>query len=391
MRITTRKKSQYRSRLGDLFLEANIISPQMLAEGLRIAGGAALPLGRVLVMTGYVAEHDVKAAIDIQLMVRNGELAPDHAIKALRLCHCSRISVEQALEIVGYKPEDAAPIGQLGRMLLKAELVDATSIENAAKQSCITGESLGRILVLKGLISPLVLSVALNILVLVRDGKLTMRLGILLLRKTYVDRISLAQALESFDIECETGRHPVKLGTILSAAGCLPESDTVFAVEIGLEHSAQVGWVLVETGLVSEYVIDAALQLQSMINIGTLSFRKAVEILRLVESTRESVDTILAKYQRLSAVAELLVQAEIICEQKVREYRNRIADNDHVVLALLQDGVVQLEWLDRANACLSLVADGKITKQQAVEATRLCNDEGDDFFSATGNLACAGS
>lgn len=382
MRIVTRKKSQYRSRLGDLFLEANIISPQMLAEGLRIAGGAALPLGRVLVMTGYVSERDVKAAIDLQLMVRNGELAPDLAIKALRLCHCSHVKVEQALEISGYRPEEAVPLGQLGQMLLKAELVDATSLEHAVKQSRTSGDSLGRVLVLKGMISPLVLSVALNILVLIRDGKITMRLGTLLLRKTYVDRISLAQALESFDIECELDRQPVKLGTILSAAGCLPESDTVFAVEIGLEHSAQIGWVLVESGLVSEYVIEAALQLQTMINVGTLSFRKGVEILRLVESTRDSVDTVLAKYQRLSAVAELLVHSGLVCENTIREYRSRIADNDHVVLALLQDGVVQLEWLDRANACLSLVASGKITKQQAAEATRICSDKDGTAFES---------
>ncbi len=380
MRIATRKKSQYRSRLGDLFLEANIISPQMLAEGLRIAGGAALPLGRVLVMTGYVSERDVKAAIDLQLMVRNGEVPPDQAIKALRLCHCSHVKVEAALEIVGYRKEDAVSLGQLGQLLLKSELVDARDLELAAKASRLTGDSLGRVLVVKGLISPLVLSVALNILVLVRDGKIPMRLGMLVLRKAYVDRISLSQALQSFEVDCDSQQQPVKLGSILSAAGCLPESDTVFAVEIGLEHSAQVGSVLVETGLVSEYVVDAAVKLQSMINVGTLSFRKAVEILRLVETTQSSVDAVLAKYERLSAVTELLVQSGVLSESLVREYRNRIADNDHVALALLQDGVVKLDLLDRANSCLSLVAEGKITRQQAVEAARMCANENSQLF-----------
>lgn len=371
MRIATRKKNHNRSRLGDLFLESNIISPQMLAEGLRIASGAALPLGRVLVMSGYVSDPDVKAAIDLQLMVRNGEIAQDVAIKALRVCHCSRVRLEDALEIVGARRDDAVPLGQLGVLLLKSEIVSARDLEDAAKASRVVGESLGRILVMRGLISPLVLSVALNVLALVRDGKIQVKLATLVLKKAYTDRISLAHSLQSFGIGYGD-REPVKLGTILSAAGCLPESDTVFAVEVGLEHSAQVGWVLVETGLVSEYVVEAALQLQSMIHMGTLSFRKAVEILRLVEKTRTSVDAVLAKYERLSAVTELLVQAGVIGETIVRDYRYRASDADHVTLALLQDGLVDPELLDRANACLSLLAAGKITREQAIAAARMC-------------------
>ena len=65
MRFASRCQS-VKFRLGELLLSAGIISPDVLSHGLSIARRAAMPIGRVLIMSGHVSDLDIDCAVQTQ-------------------------------------------------------------------------------------------------------------------------------------------------------------------------------------------------------------------------------------------------------------------------------------------------------------------------------------
>src|SRR5581483_3110288 len=100
MLITKRNQSS-RFRLGELFLEAGIISPDVLNQGLVIAKRATLPLGRVLVMSGHVSELDVVCALQTQTSIRDGAIDVKMAKALLRFAHVHQVTIDEAYRLNG--------------------------------------------------------------------------------------------------------------------------------------------------------------------------------------------------------------------------------------------------------------------------------------------------
>ncbi len=58
-------------RIGDLLIRAGILDPTGFDEAIQIATQIGLPFGRVLIMSNFVDEDTLKAALQIQSMIND--------------------------------------------------------------------------------------------------------------------------------------------------------------------------------------------------------------------------------------------------------------------------------------------------------------------------------
>jgi|AGTN01.2.fsa_nt_gi hypothetical protein len=68
------------NRLGELLLESHVISQSQLADALAEARKNNLPLGKVLVMLGFISEAQKAAALELQARIRDGMTSREQAI-----------------------------------------------------------------------------------------------------------------------------------------------------------------------------------------------------------------------------------------------------------------------------------------------------------------------
>jgi hypothetical protein len=89
------------TRIGELLVEAGMLSQDDLDDALEIAQDSRQLIGRVLVMSGFITDPQLQVALKAQEQMRTGQLEFDVAIKTIRLAHASNISFDQALSQLG--------------------------------------------------------------------------------------------------------------------------------------------------------------------------------------------------------------------------------------------------------------------------------------------------
>lgn len=70
-------------KIGQLLLGAGLLSGADLAEALEIAKESGQLIGRVLVMSGFVSDEQLKAGLSVQERIRNNQLSLDAGIREL--------------------------------------------------------------------------------------------------------------------------------------------------------------------------------------------------------------------------------------------------------------------------------------------------------------------
>ncbi|HMP53489.1 MAG TPA: hypothetical protein PKD05_18215, partial [Candidatus Melainabacteria bacterium] len=84
------------NKLGELIIEAGILTEDSLKEGLVQADQSGFPLGRVLVSMGLMSEQLLASALNAQILVRDGKISREQAIQGLKSCRDRQISIEES-------------------------------------------------------------------------------------------------------------------------------------------------------------------------------------------------------------------------------------------------------------------------------------------------------
>ena len=109
-----KKQRENRYRLGELFLETGLVDVSAVSEGLSIAKRTSFPIGRVLVMTGWLDDHDVNCALELQGLLREGTIDNSLAKDLLRFCQadcgCAEFAVERCPKVLIKTPGRIVPV-----------------------------------------------------------------------------------------------------------------------------------------------------------------------------------------------------------------------------------------------------------------------------------------
>ncbi len=133
-------------RIGQILLEAELITAKQLSDGLEYGTAKSIFLGRVMKLLKYAQEEDIERALETQKLIKRG-LSPVLAISALKRACKEKISMDQALQdehldTIG-APEEAgaAKAAKAASIELDNDITPETLIKNGDKlliQDCCT-------------------------------------------------------------------------------------------------------------------------------------------------------------------------------------------------------------------------------------------------------------
>lgn len=365
---------------GTLFVGAGFISPNQLEEAKKTAASLSVPLERALVMLKMVSDVGVGSVLEANELVSKGTTSVDMAVRALRLSRQHNMSLKDAIGVLGEIHKKTGRVQTittpLTELLLSANMVTGEQVGRAIQQAQDTGMQTGRILVLNRDVSSWMMTAALNALILVRDGKIDREQAQKALSTVGHRRISIEQALFELGLYVEKEGRTIRLGELAALAGFLSDSDMLECLEIELVKEKQFGQILLEQGIVTHELLEAAIVLQDMVANDTLRAFQAGIALRQVRDAQVSVYQAVAELdppaqapQKTVSPSELLVQSGLVDQEKMSELvPDPIDSSIKVGKKVLAAGVISESFLYLALRTYSLYKQGYLSADQAVEA-----------------------
>jgi hypothetical protein len=373
MNLINKQREESRFRLGELFLETGIVDLSAVSEGLSIARRTSFPIGRVLVMTGWVSDHDISCALEVQNLLRDGKIDKSLGKDLLRFAHLNKVDINEAFRLNGLT-RSGDPSSRLGRLMLAAGVANEEMLSRANREAKRLNHTLGSALVMLRVITPKTLDGALNLQIMLRDRKITFPEAIDFLKEMHQRQVSLREVMGDHGKFLRANKMMPRLGEFLVSADMVNPNHVLIACEIGTEEDNNIGRVLMARGHITESALETALRLQEMIVNRVISYRRAVKLMRLSQQLKAPIDQVLEESQTLDQVFALLRRAGVVPERLVRDVACEIIDfEDTVAEAMLGRGYINPVHARIGLACLERMHRGQITETKAAFVLHHCS------------------
>jgi len=159
-------------RIGELLTRAGVLRKQDLGEAILIAQETGQMIGKVLIMSGYITKDNLQAAVEAQALVRDNLLEFELALLAISTCARENLSMDAALDQLGWHPIESKPSARLGELLLASGVITIEHLDKALEEVRESITPLGAVLIKDGVITREILDEALKAQVQVREGSL---------------------------------------------------------------------------------------------------------------------------------------------------------------------------------------------------------------------------
>jgi hypothetical protein len=209
-------------RLGELLVEADIVSSADLTEAIQVSRRLGVPIGRVLLSSGILSQALLEAALEAQPLVNEGKLERSRIAEALKEFHKNGKPIGAFLDIEMHSNRQNAADDRLGELLLDSDIVTQEQIDKALQTSFDAGVPLGSALMLQGVLSPSVFPSIIRIQKAIKDGSLPREEGLQEIKSTFLHWVK-ADATLSRDMFDEEGQ-PELLGPHDSGMALLKSS-----------------------------------------------------------------------------------------------------------------------------------------------------------------------
>lgn len=353
---------------GELLVQLGFLSPDDLEASIREAVQLSLPLGRSLVLSNKVSESDVNLTVALQSMMKIWDLPLAKAKMAVPLARKEGLSIADALARLGWRTRahNTPSPSSLGGLLVDSGLIAKEQLEECQHEGYNSNLPLGRVLILKGIVSHSVLAKVLEVQRMIRDGNLTYVSGAKELRAQAAASAGLINPKHrsgSFQ------KRSIRLGEFLMLAGVLTESDLMNALELGLERQLTVGSALLELGLLTESVLEVALVLQGKILGGDIELQTGVRDLRKAAGLSELPDEHEAGPEQRVVIGELLRKCGLVDESQINKAIELTARYPSLIgKMLVVAGAIDEATLLAALRCQFLIRHKAITVVDGVRA-----------------------
>jgi hypothetical protein len=367
-------------RVGELLMQAGILTSDYIKNALHNFEQRGLPIGKVLVMSGYLSEQQLRTALEVQSLINDGLLPVDVAVQVLQIAHRDKVPLAEAFQNSGFVQPEDQQTNKLGQLLVGAGIVNSKELDDALQTNIRTGLPLGHIFCFRGMVSPALIWTALLAQQLIRRGMISREIAINALKTAYDRELTL----EKLPVNRGFMRMPMKpslrLGELLVQAHVISEGQLIDCLHRSLAAAKFLGELLVETKLVTQLVVDAALDIQEMLDNGTLKPAQANEVILAVRARDIPLYQAVAEvgaFRPRSNKAVLLMDVltssgSITLTQVPREIQeclevnyNQAAD---VAKLLLQHKMVEENKLYGALRCVYLIDEKILNMQQAIMA-----------------------
>lgn len=369
-----------RLRIGDLLAETGHISLEVIQRALSTFEEVGMPVGRMLVNSGYVSESQMRSALEIQNAINNGQLPQDTGVKVLTIALKENLPLVEAFERAGVvQPQDHLS-NKLGQILLDSKVVTATALDQALEVNQKIGLPLGHILCFRGLLSQQLLETSLLGQQLVRRAQITREQCIKAIRQAYEREVTLAALPQNNGYVRGLLRNSVRIGELLFEAQLVDDNRLLESLQVSLATASPAGYSLVQIcGLHPGYV-SAAVELQEMLDNELLTSVLAQDTLIRMEGFSLSFVRALGEAsvsRHINNLAGNVLELLILSKQFTtpiadlpEEVRERLELNYNQAIdvgrLLLSQNIVAELPLYNAMRLVYLVEEELITKEQAL-------------------------
>ncbi|MBS1993446.1 MAG: hypothetical protein JSS83_23185 [Cyanobacteria bacterium SZAS LIN-3] len=383
--VTAVNTSTGHIRIGDLLMGAGIVSDEFIKSALSSFEDRGMPLGKILTVSGYLSDTQLKLALDMQSLVNDRRLPLDIGVKVLALAHGEGITLAEAFEKSNVvQPEDQLS-NKLGQLLTGAGVVPQHVLDEALAVSQSSGLPLGHIFCYRGLLSQQLLETALLGQQLVRRGTLSRENCIAAIAKAYTREKALEQLpFNAGFVRCMTRDTP-RMGELVFEGEFIGDSDLITALQLSLNSGIPSGAAMISCAGLPAEVILACVEMQEMIDNTWLESRLAYDTLFRIREFGHSFERALAEacthttlLNQTALLIKILEQSGALkcsAEALSDDIKERVALNYNqakdVTKLLLQDGLVDEHAVYSALRLVYLVVEEKVETEQACNALQL--------------------
>ena len=287
----TPKEDTVFTKLGDLLMEAGVISKEQLKECLSIAVKTQMPLGRVLIVNNFVTHSILWSALNAQVLIRDKRIDRKQAVAGLNAAHKRQISIERSLMEQGIQYQEGTRKIKLGDILVMSGLINEQDLLNALESCLLTDKPMGQILIDKKLLSQKAIETALTIQEMVGRGGVPPVAAGELLKQVVVNGKELPQAVSELGLNPTTNHaETLRLGELFKRAGVLNQGDIEEAMQLTMSNTSLLGKILVATGQIEETTLHNGLRCQFLLREGYIDEEKALTALAYTQKMRCSFD-----------------------------------------------------------------------------------------------------
>jgi hypothetical protein len=267
------------SDLGELLLEAGIVTPRSLEEAVKNSKDYGLPLGRCLVVNKALNANILGSVLTAQVLMRDGKISKEQAVAGLKLAAAKQQSLEESLKESGTFAEKENNI-KLGELLCAAGLLSETDKVSAIEVGLERKKPIGEILVTSGIIPSTILHECLNIQALIANRSLTSEEAVEILKESRIRRIPVAKVKQEYDVKRAKIKSANEVLDLIISANLLTPEQINAAQNATSITGATVGEVLLEAGLLNEENIEATAEAKRLYEMKVISVDQAMASLR---------------------------------------------------------------------------------------------------------------
>jgi hypothetical protein len=372
-------------RIGDVLMGAGIVSDEFIKMALSNFEDRGMPLGKILTISGYLTEGQLKLALDIQSLVNDRRVPMEIGVKVLSLAHNENLTLPEAFEKSNVVlPEDQLS-NKLGQLLTGAGVISQATLDEALGVSRTSGLPLGHIFCYRGLLSQQLLETALLGQQLVRRGSLSRESCIAAIAKAFAREQALEQLPFNAGFERCMTRNTPRIGELVFEGEFIEDSQLIAALQTSLSDAITSGAAMVAVAQLPPGVILACVEMQEMIDNEHLDSALAYDALFRIREFGQGFERCLAEactygtlLNQSSKLVELLAAAGLLgcaVADLPAEIQERIALNYNqakdVTKLLLQEKLSDEHALYCALRLVYLLDQGKLTIEQAAAALEL--------------------
>jgi hypothetical protein len=278
------RESMPSGELGELLLEAGIVTHKVLDDAVVQSQENNLPLGRCLVLARALGSPILASALTAQVLLRDGKITREQAINGLKAALKKHQTLEASLQESGaYKP--ASTTIRMGELLTSAGILTEGDKISAIEIGLVTMVPVGQVLVQNGMITERILDDTLKLQEMVSNGQITGAQASEVLRTAHTRGVPAQVVLgERSSKEDEISRANV-VADLLSQVGMLTPEQLAKAEGVGRQLNVTRGEVLLSTGVIDKRLMQATLQAQTLLEDGILKLDHVKAILHYCQKT----------------------------------------------------------------------------------------------------------
>lgn len=278
--------------LGDLMVEAGLVTRQQLLAAIDKSNETGLPFARLLVLSGVITESAMTSALNVQGMLDAGKVERDQALKTLKSSGRKTVTSSATpapSERDFYSLPDRKSV-LLGELLVAGGSISKSQLSGAIEMTVSQNKSLGAVLQEQNLISETILKHTLELQDMVMSNKCSTADAAKILYMIDKERLPLEVAMQRVRLSSQIGNKKVSFTEFLKLLGVIDDDAINKALNMGRENTQVMMQLLLFAKVCDPNYLHLAASCNAMMESGRLTVEHAFVLFDHARKRRVNID-----------------------------------------------------------------------------------------------------